>query len=84
MITEVEPLLTTLKDVNNNRIELTEQTKATVKTKNEPLEFPLLVTKATTSPLTGLDWMQRLGLHLNNKTVDHKYTTSNCTIPKRK
>ena len=34
-ITEVEPLITFYKDVNNERIEFTEQTKATVKTNNE-------------------------------------------------
>ena len=43
----------------------TEQTKATVKTNNKTIELPLLITIATTSPLKGLDWMQRLGIHLN-------------------
>ena len=64
--TEVEPLYTFYRDVNNQRLELfTEQTKATVKTNNKTIELPLLITIATTSPLKGLDWMQRLGIHLN-------------------
>ena len=34
----------------------TGQTKSTVKTNNETLELPLLITKATTSLLVELDW----------------------------
>ena len=35
-----------------------------MKTNNETIDLPLLITKATTSPLMELDWMQRLEIHL--------------------
>ena len=37
-----------------------------VKTNKEILELPLSITKAQTSPLMGLDWMQRLKIKLNS------------------
>ena len=36
-----------------------------MKTNNKMIDLPKLITKATTSPLMGLDWMQRLGVQLN-------------------
>ena len=46
--------------MNNQKITLAGQTKATVKTNNERTEMPLQITKAQTAPLIGLDGMQRL------------------------
>ena len=37
-----------------------------VKTNKETMELPLLITKAQTAPLMGLDWMQRLKINLNS------------------
>ena len=70
-ITTIKPLKTTYKDVNHQRIEFTGQTNALVKTNKETIELPLLITKAKTSPLMGLDWMQRLTINLssNNETI---------------
>ena len=65
-ITPIEPLKTTYKDVNNQKISLTGQTKAMVKTNKETMELSLLITKAQTAPLMGLDWMQRLKINLNS------------------
>ena len=65
-ITPIEPLKTTYKDVNNQKISFTGQTKAMVKTNKETMELPLLITKAQTAPLMGLDWMLRLKLNLNS------------------
>ena len=70
-ITTIKPLKTTYKDVNNQRIEFTGQTNALLKTNKETIELPLLITKAKTSPLMGLDWMQRLKINLssNNEAI---------------
>ena len=70
-ITTNKPLKTTYKDVNNQRIEFTGQTNALVKTNKQTIELPLLITKAKTSPLMGLDWMQRLKFNLssNNEAI---------------
>ena len=70
-ITTVKPLKTTYKDVNTQRIEFTGQTNALVKTNKETIELPLLITKAKTSPILGLDWMQRLKINLssNNEAI---------------
>ena len=70
-ITTIKPLKTTYKDVNNQRIEFTGQTNALVKTNKETIELPLLITKAKTSPLMILDWMQRLQINLssNNEAI---------------
>ena len=70
-ITTIKPLKTTFKDVNNEKIEFTGQTNALVKTNKETIELPVLITKAKTSPLMGLDWMQRLKIYLssNNEAV---------------
>ena len=65
-ITPIEPLKTTYKVVNNQKISFTGQTKAMVKTNKETMELPLIVTKAQTAPLMGLDWMQRLKINLNS------------------
>ena len=65
-ITPIEPLKTTYQDVNNQKISFTGQTKAMVKTNKETKELPLLITKAQTAPLMGLDWMQRLKINLNS------------------
>ena len=51
--------------MNNQKIEFIAQTKAMVKTNKETLNLPLLITRMTTTPLLGLDWIQRLGIHLN-------------------
>ena len=59
-ITPIEPLKTTYMDVNYQKNNFIGQTKATVKTNQELIELPLLITKAQTAPLMGLDWMQRL------------------------
>ena len=53
--TEVEPVITTYRDVNNHQVEFTAQTKAMVETNNKTIDLQLLITKATTSPLMGLD-----------------------------
>ena len=37
-----------------------------VKTNKETLEVPLLITKAQSTPLMGLDWMQRLKINLSS------------------
>ena len=37
-----------------------------VETNKEEIEQPLLITKAQTSPLMGLDWIQRLKIKLNS------------------
>ena len=70
-ITTIKPLKTTYKDVNNQRIEFTGQTNALVKTNKEIIELPLPITKAKTSPLMGLDCMQRLKINLssNNEAI---------------
>ena len=67
-LTPIEPLKTTYKDVNNQKIDFTGQTKAMVKTNKEPKELPLLITKAQTAPLMGLDWMQRLKSKLSSNS----------------
>ena len=70
-ITPIGPLKITYKDVNNQKIDFTGQTKAMVKTNKETMELPLLSTKARTAPLMGLDWMQRLKINLssNNDSI---------------
>ena len=72
-ILPLEPLKTTYKDVNNQKIDFVSQTKATVKTNKETIELPLLIAKAQTetAPLMGMDWMQRLKLNLisNNDAI---------------
>ena len=65
-ITPIEPLKTTNKDKNNQKIDFTGQTKAMVKTNKETMELPLLITKAQTAPVMGLDWMQRLKINLSS------------------
>ena len=55
--------------MNNHQIEFTGQTKAMVKINNKTIDLQLLITKATTSPLMGLDWVQRLGIHLNADNI---------------
>ena len=61
-----EPFETTYKDVNNQKIEFIGQTKAMVKANKEETELPILITKAQTSPLMGLDWLQRLNIKINS------------------
>ena len=61
----MEPLITTHRDVNNQKIEIIEQTQATVKTNKETIKLPPLITKATTTPMMGLDCMQWLGINMN-------------------
>ena len=53
------------------RIEFTRQTNALVKTNEKTIELLLLITKTKTSPLMGLDWMQRLKINLssNNEAI---------------
>ena len=41
-----------------------------MKTNNETLELPFLIPKAKTTPLMGLDWMQRLGKHPNTNNSE--------------
>ena len=36
-----------------------------METNNKTIKLPLQITKETTSTLMGLDWMERLGIHLN-------------------
>ena len=70
-IATIKPLKTTYKNVNNQRIEFTGRMNALVKTNKETIELPLLITKAKTSPLMGLDWMQQLKINLssNNEAI---------------
>ena len=65
-VTPTEPLKATYKDVNNQIINFVGQRKATAKTTEETIELPLLITKAQTAPLMGLDWMQRLKFNLSS------------------
>ena len=46
--------------MNNQKINFAGQTKATVKTNEDAIELPLLITKAQTALLIGMDWTQRL------------------------
>ena len=69
-LTEVEPLITTYKGVNNQKIEFIGQTKAMFKTNKETLKLPLLITRKTRTPLLGQDSMQRLGNHLNTNNSE--------------
>ena len=57
--------------MNNQKINFVGQKKAMVKTKKETIELPILITKAQTAPLMGLDWMQRLknNLSFNNDAI---------------
>ena len=41
-----------------------------VKTNKETLKLSLLITMKTTTPLMGLDWMQRLGIPLNSNNSE--------------
>ena len=59
---------TNYKDVNDNKFEVIEQTKAAVKTNNTTLQLPLLIIKANITPLMGLEWMKRFGIALNATT----------------
>ena len=52
------------KNVNNQNLNFIGQTKATVETNKETIELPLIITKAKTALLMGLDWMQRLKINL--------------------
>ena len=79
-ITTIKPLKTTYKDVNNQRVEFSGQTNALVKTNKETFELPLLITKAKTSSLMELDWMQQLKINLssNNEAIQiHKIKLDN-------
>ena len=67
-ITPIEPLKTTYKDVNNQKIDFTGQTKAMVKTNKKTMELPLISTEAQTAALMGLDWMQRLKNNLSSNS----------------
>ena len=75
-ITTIKPLKTTHKDVNNQKIEFTGQTNALVKTNKETIDLPLPITKAKTSPLMGLDWMQRVKHNLFNRVQITKQSKS--------
>ena len=68
--TEVEPLVITYRDVNKHRIEFIGQREALVKTNNKTIKLPLLITKQITSPLLGLVWMKRLGIHLITVNIE--------------
>ena len=65
----MEQLISTYRDVNNRNIEFIGQAQATVKTNNKTIKLPLLITKATTTPLMGLDWMQRLRINMNTENI---------------
>ena len=54
-LTEVEPLITTYTDVNNQKSEFIGRRKAMVKTKKETQKLPLQKTRKTKTPVTGLD-----------------------------
>ena len=69
-LTEVEPLITTYKDVKNQTIQFIGETKSMVKTNQETLKLLLLITRKTTTPSMGLHWMQRLGLYLNTNNIE--------------
>ena len=53
---------TDYEDVNDN----VGQTNATVKANTTSLQLPLLITKASITPLMGLDWMKRLEITINS------------------
>ena len=83
-ITTIKPLKTTYKDVNNQKIEITGQTNALVKINKETIELPPLSTKAKTSPLMGLDYVQRLKINLSSNNKQSKSTIQNWTTRTRK
>ena len=43
-----------------------------MKTNNKTVEIPILIAKATTLPLMGLNWVQRLGIHINTDNSEIK------------
>ena len=82
-ISEVTKLNPSYKDVNVNQIEFRAQT-ITVKTNNMTLQLPLLFTKANITPLTGLDWMNRLGITLNTTSEDIKIHDNKLDVIEKK
>ena len=64
--TLISPLKATYKDVNNQKINFVGQTNATLETNKETIELALLITRAQTAPLMGLDQMQRLKINLSS------------------
>ena len=69
-ITQLHPLKTEYRDVNDNRIQFEGKTMAKVEIDGKQKELEILVTTKRTNPLLGLDWMKKLGITLETgKTV---------------
>ena len=64
--TELRPVKNQYKDVNDNDILFVGQTIAEVETEMGKLQLPLLVTKKSTNPLLGLDWMKKLDIKIED------------------
>ena len=69
-ITQLHPLKTEYRDVNDNQIQFEGKTTAKVEIDGKQKELEILVTTKRTNPLLGLDWMKKLGITLEtDKTV---------------
>ena len=69
-ITQLHPLKTEYRDVNDNRIQFEGRTMAKVEIDGKQKEPEILVTTKRTNPLLGLDWMKKLEITLEmGKTV---------------
>ena len=69
-ITQLHPLKTEYRVVNDNRIQFEGKTIAKVEIDGKQKELEILVTTKRTNPLLGLDWMKKLGITLETvKTV---------------
>ena len=65
-ITPRMPIGTEYRDVNDNRIKLEGKTTAAVEINGKRNDLEVLITTKKTNPLQGLDWMEKLGITLDN------------------
>ena len=63
-ITQLHPLKTEYRDVNDNRIQLERKTMAKVEIDGKQKEREILVTTKRTNTLHGIDWTKKLGITL--------------------
>ena len=69
-ITQLHPLKTEYRDVNDNCKQFEGKTMAKVEIDGKQKEQEILVTTKRTNPILGLDWMKKLGITLEtDKTV---------------
>ena len=64
-ITQLKPLKTEYRDVNDNKIRFEGKTTATVERNGQRNILEILITTKKTNPLLGLDWMKKLGITLD-------------------